>query len=193
MMKKFIVFFILLMLVSFIGCGSGGSDSSLPMASNNEGSNVITPSPAVSSDEERTVITPSINFKAQYVRTNGYHSEATYPDSTVINSRSELNDYINNNKSNYDLESDFLDAVSRYDDAYFADRILLLILLQEKSGSISHTVTAVTYSENETLVTIKRHVPGEGVDGDCMMTQWHIMIELKKDSYKGQPVNVKFE
>lgn len=178
MMKKFIGCLILFILASIAGCGSGGNEFSVPAASNNEGN---------------TVITPSVNFVAQYVRTNGYHSEASYPASTVINSLSELDDYINKNKGNYDLESDFLRAADRYDEAYFADKMLVLVLLEEGSGSISHTVTGVTQNEREILVTIKRHLPGEGVDGTCDMAQWHIMIELKKDAYSDKPVTVKFE
>ena len=68
-------------------------------------------------------------FEAQYIRTDGYSENTSYPYHVVINSREDLEAYYEANKELFDLErketvySDttigFLDACDKYDDAYF--------------------------------------------------------------------------
>ena len=40
-------------------------------------------------------------------------------------------------------------ACDKYDEAYFQSRILLLVLLEEGSGSVRHRVTGVTWSDDK--------------------------------------------
>jgi len=123
-------------------------------------------------------------YQAMYIRTNGGQEDLQDPRVTMIRSRQELESYYEANKTLYDLErreevySDtsigFLDACDRYDDAYFAQNELVLILLEEGSGSVRHQVTAVT-KEETWQITVKRLVPEIGT---CDMAQWHIFVEL---------------
>jgi len=141
-----------------------------------------------------------INFNAQYVRTDGYLDGVSYPVVTMIDSRIELDNYYNENKDSYYLErmenadSDttigFLDATYKYDDAYFKDNILVLVLLEEGSGSVRHKVLGVKGNKNSTDIAIKRIVPEIGTDD---MAEWHIMVELKREIYKGSEIKVIFE
>ena len=127
----------------------------------------------------------SYAFSAQYIRTDGYHEGVEYPRVTVIRSRQELESYYEANKTLYNLErreevySDtsigFLDACDRYDDAYFAEQDLILILLEEGSGSVRHQVTDVHRNQNW-QITVKRQVPELGT---CDMAQWHIFVEIQ--------------
>ena len=126
-----------------------------------------------------------IDFDAQYIRTNGYHEDAKYPVVKIIRSARELNEYYEANKENYYLErrdkvySDstigFLDACDRYDDAYFEDHILIMVLLEEGSGSNRHKVQSVHMSaDGRCYIYIDRIIPEAGT---CDMAEWHILIE----------------
>lgn len=124
-------------------------------------------------------------FSAQYIRTDGYQASASYPAIKIIHSREELQSYYEENKDLYDLErreevaSDstigFLDACDKYDSAYFEDSFLILILLEEGSGSIRHTVDQLSLNENgELTASISTTIPEVGISD---MALWHIIIE----------------
>lgn len=127
-------------------------------------------------------------FEAQYIRTDGCSEERRYPYHTVISSRAELEAYYEANKDLYDLErrevvySDtsigFLDACDKYDDAYFERQNLVLIVLQEGSGSIRHEITDVRRNmENGGWdITIDSKSPEVGT---CDMAQWHLFLEVQ--------------
>lgn len=130
-------------------------------------------------------------FSVQYVRTDGYHDGVCYPIVTAIRSSSELNAYYEANKDKYSLErrtgtiySDstigFLDACDKYTEEYFESQILLMILLEEGSGSIRHKVERVAANEAGIAVDITTIVPEVGTDD---MAEWHILIELEAGVY----------
>ena len=121
------------------------------------------------------------SFNAQYIRTNGYSDGAVYPKKKLITSRAELDSYIEANKDIYDFKgwdtiTGFMNATAKYDDNWFSSHKLLVVVLEEGSGSISHTVAEV----NGLGVTIQREIPEVGT---CDMAEWHILIEVDKDVY----------
>ena len=121
------------------------------------------------------------SFNAQYIRTDGYSGGAVYPKKKLITSRAELDSYIAANKDIYDFKgwdsiTGFMGATAKYDDNWFSSHKLLIVVLEEGSGSISHTVAEV----NGLGVTIQREIPGCGTDD---MAEWHILIEVDKDVY----------
>lgn len=141
-------------------------------------------------------------FEAQYIRTNGYSEGRSYPYHVVIDSKEELEAYYEANKGTFDLErrekvySDstigFLDACDKYDDAYFERQNLVLIILEEGSGSIRHKITDVRRNWDENgfsdgwAITIKSKSP-EVVTDD--MAEWHLFLEVQmgdaiKDEHK---------
>ena len=132
-----------------------------------------------------------IPFSAQYIRTNG--SSENIPCISVITSLTQLQQYYENNKHIFDLErkqevySDttigFLDACDQYDDAFFEENILLLVTLEEGSGSVRHEVTAI----EENAVYIKSIVPECGT---ADMAQWHILIAVPASSGMGQAEDI---
>lgn len=126
-------------------------------------------------------------FSAQYIRTDGYHDGVRYPIVTVIRSVDDLNAYYEANKDKYSLErrtgtiySDstigFLDACDKYTEEYFEDRMLLMVLLEEGSGSVRHRVERVATGREGMVVDITTIVP-EVVTDD--MAEWHVLIELE--------------
>lgn len=135
-------------------------------------------------DDVKQGLTES-TFDAQYIRTNGGGDDIHYPIVTVIRSVKELNDYYLEYKNTFDLErkdkvySDttigFLDACEKYDAAYFEEQILILVVLEEGSGSIRHEVTKVgTTDDRAFAVFVESDVPEVCTDD---MAQWHIIIE----------------
>lgn len=131
-------------------------------------------------------------FEMQNIRTDGYSEERSYPYHVVINSKEALKAYYEANKECFDLErreevySDstigFLDACDKYDDTYFERQNLVLIVLEEGSGSIRHEITDVRnrWDENGVSlgwdITINRIVPDIFTDD---MAQWHLFLEVK--------------
>lgn len=129
------------------------------------------------------------DFDAQYIRTDGYHDNVKYPKITVIKSTDELNEYYNANKDLYFLDhvdkvySDttigFIDACEKYDDEYFEENILILVLLEEGSGSIRHEVKSVKAYRGNVEIDIAVKCPEVCTED---MAEWHIIIEIDKDS-----------
>ena len=149
-------------------------------------------------EENILLAVPSIHFDAQYIRTDGYHEDVRYPVVRIIRSVRELSEYYEANKEKYDLErrdkaySDttvgFPDACGKYDDAYFADHILIMVLLEESSGSNRHTVSSVHMSAGgRCYIFIDRIVPEAGT---CDMAEWHILIEPEAGTEIGKESDI---
>ena len=131
-------------------------------------------------------------FEAQYIRTDGDSADGVYPYHAVIDSKEELMAYYEANKNLFDLErrdgvySDstigFLDACDKYDDSYFDSQNLVLIVLQEGSGSVRHEITDVrARCDNKGAqlgwnIKVKSTAP-EVVTDD--MAQWHLFLEVQ--------------
>ncbi len=137
-------------------------------------------------DETQSKTEEAVEYGVQYVRTDGYQDGAQFPKVKIIRSPEELNSYYEANKDTFNLErkekvySDttvgFLDACDKYDGAYFEKGYLVLVLLEEGSGSIHHEVTGSTISSDGDLgIYIKRIVPEFGT---CDMAEWHIILEM---------------
>ena len=140
-------------------------------------------------DASKDVKKSFIDFQTQYIRTDGYHDGVEYPIVKIIRSVNELNSYYNENKEKYSLErredpaSDstigFLDACDKYNAEYFEKQILVMVLLEEGSGSTRHNVDNVKLgSDGKLYVNIRSIVPEIGT---CDMAEWHILIEPEKD------------
>ena len=148
------------------------------------------PEATQSSQYETGAFAPiSYDFKAQYIRTNGYHDDVSYPVSMEIDSRAELDQYYVENAERYDFShkntvySDttigFADAIQKYDDKWFETHRLIGVVLEEGSGSIRHKVAKVSRTaENEITVEMERYVPECGTDD---MAEWHVLIEMDGD------------
>ncbi|MBQ1521009.1 MAG: hypothetical protein IIZ56_05980 [Clostridia bacterium] len=127
-------------------------------------------------------------FEAQYVRTDGYHENVGYPVVTVVSSKAALDAYFEENRGLYELSrgeqagsaSGFAGAIKKYDDDWFASHQLVIVLLEESSGSIRHEVESVTAGDSPSIV-IRRLVPEVGT---CDMAEWHILIELAANTFR---------
>lgn len=138
-----------------------------------------------------------LSYSSRYIRTNGYVDGKEYPNVTVINPRKRLLDYYEANKDIYGLERrgkaypdtgmGFLDAVDEFNDSYFDENVLILVSLEEGSGSTRHLVTDVVRSDDSIEIRIKRIVP-EIRTSD--MAQWHIIVGIRKKDYRDTEIKV---
>jgi len=126
-----------------------------------------------------------IGFSAQYVRTDGYREGEIYPKVVAVRSTAELQAYYEQYKSIYSFGADgtgdlsFVSACKRYNDEYFERQELVIVVVQEPSGSNRHKVRSVTLkSDGELFVHIRTIIPQWGDDD---MAQWHILIEPQVD------------
>ncbi len=138
-----------------------------------------------------------VAFTAKYVRTNGWHDGVSYPVMTLIDSADALARYCEENREKYDFSHKetvyadttvgFVDAIEGYDAAWFETHQLLLVLLEEGSGSVRHAVTKVM-AGGEPVIEIDRLIPEVGTDD---MAEWHILIETDRLFDAGKEIEVR--
>ena len=131
----------------------------------------------------------SVMYYKQYIRTDGGNETTEYPSYEVIRSKEDLNQYYEEKKDIFDLERrengyadstiGFLDACDQYDDAFFTNMDLIILVVEEGSGSIRHSIYDIRpYYENSWQLVGYKIVPEICTDD---MAQWHIMIAIDKD------------
>ena len=121
----------------------------------------------------------------QYIRTN--YVDEMNGQTFIIETKEELEEYLNANKKQYGLGhrekvySDstigFEDAIADYDEEWFKDHNIVLVLLTANSGSIRFKATNVNINEGKMDISFTQKAP-EMVT--CDMAGWHIIIETEK-------------
>ena len=125
------------------------------------------------------------DFQSQYIRTGNGQLYQIEPQKVIIRSRAELDEYISNDTFGFGLSADpgsspgtkisFEKAVEDYTEEWFKDHQLILVTVQEPSGSITHKVTQVT----NYAIRIERMIPrAQTAD----IASWQIVISLDKDA-----------
>lgn len=87
------------------------------------------------------------------------------------------------------MSSRLLEAVTRYDDSYFQDHVLV-VGLYTNNASIDFTTSAI---EEDTL-KIDARFSFVASDGVVMVTEyalWHVLVEIPKSDIQG-PLTVEF-
>jgi len=97
------------------------------------------------------------------------------PVCTVILSRLELEQYSDNYNRQAYGNIEYIDAIAKYSDRYFIDNFLVIVLLEENSGSNRHKVESVNRNGD---IIIKRLIPEIGTSD---MATWNIIIELNNN------------
>ncbi|MBO5943766.1 MAG: hypothetical protein J6Q50_00555 [Clostridia bacterium] len=111
----------------------------------------------------------TIGFSVTPHKSTNTPSGIMFPQIRVINSLEHFNNYIN------EFDNEFSDERQKYDEKYFTEKSLIVLLLEEGSGSITHTINDLVMSDDGKLyVYIDVNVPETG---DCAMAYWHIFIE----------------
>lgn len=123
----------------------------------------------------------------QYIRTN--YVDEMNGQSFIIETKEELEEYLNINKKQYGLGhrekvySDstigFEDAIAEYDEEWFKDHNIVLILLTANSGSIRYKANNINIEDGTMTVSFNKKAPDMVT---CDMAGWHIIIETEKVS-----------
>ena len=119
-----------------------------------------------------------MNYNAQFIRIEGVDPGVEFPAAVLIESKAELDEYIASNSSRFDFSGNgFKDAIEKYNDVWFSNNQLVIAILEEGSGSISHRLAGV-YKDPppNCFLIIDRYVPEAGTFD---MAHWHVFIELE--------------
>lgn len=127
------------------------------------------------------------------IRTDIIDWDMTYDETVVIDSFDKLEKYYDKHKNLFDLEhkekvySDttigFVDTFEMYNEKWFENNVLLMVVVEEGSGSIRHYLDHIHKSPNGELTIIFERVIPELCTDD--MACWHIMVGLKREVYEG--------
>ena len=136
-----------------------------------------------------------LEFKASYERSSYYNSSKEYPIITICKSKEDLKEHeakvkgLTVSKLCYVSENNDVN-LSKYNDEFFTKKALIVITLDESSGSVRHNVKKVVKDSNEITIAIERKVPELGT---ADMAEWNIYIELNaEDVDKNDIVNLGF-
>ena len=142
-----------------------------------------------------------VAFKSQdnttkLIRTN--YVSGTHGNTYVIESLEELEEYYNTNKEKHNLGhrekvySDttigFADATKEYDEEFFKEHNIVLVLLTASSGSIRYKVANINLNDGTMEINITKKTPEIGT---CDMAGWHIIIETDKQEIEEIKVMVE--
>ena len=125
----------------------------------------------------------------QYIRvsyrggTISSKGRTTYPICRVISSTSELAQYSEDFDKNSSWGTEYTNAIAKYSNKFFEDNFLVIVLLEESSGSNRHKVERVDRNGG---IFISRLIPEIGT---ADMAAWNIIIELN-NSFKSEQFRV---
>lgn len=121
-------------------------------------------------------------FSAQYIRWSVYDNGEKYPLIILVNSKEELQ------MAYGDIDIGLIDAMTRYDDAFFFEKALVIVYLKTSSGSNRYQVTDVKKTKNNVIIHIKQLMPQLMT---CDMAEWNVLVELSKEDIAGAEITVE--
>jgi len=121
------------------------------------------------------LIESQANPNAQYIRIGSGFGPGQ-PTYTIISSLNELNQFSRNLTNNSFWETEYTNAISKYSDNFFTNNFLVIVLLEENSGSNRHKVERVNPNGD---IIIKQLIPEIGT---ADMATWSIIIELENSA-----------
>ena len=129
----------------------------------------------------------------QYIRTHEPDIDLDkYPYVVVIDSVEEFNEYRQNYFDDYKRDGTNMErGFTHFNEEYFKNRILIVAVCFEGSGSIRHEVTNVCLKSEDSLeIKIDVLTPQMGT---CDCAWWHILIEPAEGVYVDDESKVKVE
>ncbi len=198
-MKKILsAILVFLLAFSLVGCLPNESDSSgntsnvtesTASSANSEPQTSDTYSEPETSDTNsengENSVPQYVDFDAQYIRSKTTHDDVRRPVMAVINSVEELSEYqgtikdLFTRKRHDNPEPDFnFEAFDKYNAEFFENRALVVVFLQEGSGSIRHNIESVVNANGKMYINIRAIHP-EICTAD--LAWWHIVTEIPKD------------
>ena len=107
-----------------------------------------------------------IAFNAEYIKTDSIIEDVEYPVVKKIVTKEELMTYYQDNLDSYNFVNNtevsvsFATALDKYDDEYFEDSFLVIVVLEENNSSIYHNIRKVSKSGK---IVIEKNVGTDNV------------------------------
>lgn len=118
-----------------------------------------------------------ISYRAYNVKTHLYIEQMQSPQIDVLDTLQQLYDY-----SNVFSAQNLDEKLDKYTNTFFDNKSLIVITIQEGSGSITNSIGNVRKTNASTLdVTVNRKVPEVGT---MDMAMHHLIIEVSKKDMK---------
>ena len=188
MMRKFVTLLLCALLLS--GCKAVNNQNKMQTVPSIQNQPAPQPTQCERDDLEigQHLLGSSVSFKAQYIRTDGfyYYADTGYPQVVVIDSKETAREYylsivphdFDNGEPTVSTGALKPLVGEEYTEDFFINNYLVYLILEEPSGSISHTVESVRLSQDKRLlIAVSRNVPEVGTDD---MAYWHVVLELPR-------------
>lgn len=129
-----------------------------------------------------SVVSPdvkNIKYKAFGLKTHLYIEDFNSPSSDIIKSVDELEQY----KLKF-VDDELYQKLNKYDSDYFKNNVLVIVTIQESSGSNTNEVDRVSKlnKSDDIDIFVKRTEPQIGTDD---MAMWHLFVEFDKNVFTG--------
>ncbi len=154
-----------------------------------------------------TAVTPSVDnssdmskpfekgaYAVNFVKTpeKAEFSAPGYIGYTVAKSKADIDAYIAKFESMFDFDGEFKEAVSKYDDSFFANKSLIFIIHEEAEGQTSGRVKAVEQFEDYLAITLvcDTNWAAYADPSSVKREQWHCIIEMNSDDIINNDITV---
>jgi len=115
-----------------------------------------------------------MKFDSKNIQTHLYIDDFKSPSVDIIDSVNDIKKY----KKNFN-DTKLNSALDEYTSNYFNNKVLVIVTIQESSGSNSNKVDRVYKTGNYKInISVQRKTAEIGTDD---MAMWHLLVELDKD------------
>lgn len=137
-------------------------------------------------------------YEVYYVRNSLRSDDEVYPSANIFRSLEEWEDFYKEYPDGAQIvpvnTKELNKVCKQYDEAYFEEHDLIVLMIDETSGSNSLEMKKVYYDKKngQWQLTVKRHMAKGGSDD---MVMWNILVELDagKVIEEGEEVEVILE
>ncbi len=118
-----------------------------------------------------------INFNSTNIQTHLYIDNFVNPSVDIIKSTNDLENY----KTKY-IDDKLHSSLKNYTESYFNNKVLVIVNIQESSGSNTNEVDRISKLEelNRIDIFVKKDVPQIGTTD---MAMWHLLVEIDKKDF----------
>ncbi len=127
-----------------------------------------------------------IGFKCEFIRIGSFGDAPLGHMGHVESSAAGLLDFFGGISEEFSVWPQALAALEKYDEGFFEEHSLIVLLLEEPSGSVSHVCEGVSLLGGALQVEIHRSMDGIGT---ADMANWAALIEIGT-KYAGYPVKL---
>lgn len=141
-------------------------------------------------------------YESEFIRTNRFFSSqnnhGNETSNFLIKTHDEMEQLLQDIRDEFETGIDeylqeYLDETislfEKYDTKFFENSNLILVGIEETSGSTRHKILSVNVFDDKITIKIKRISPNIGT---CDMAYWHLFLTVSKSDFNGNTVEIKF-